>query len=102
MNWAMDSYRSDDLLEAVQRLIPIAEGAGLSMAGMALAWVLSQENLASAIIGASRPEQVYSNVEAIGVELSQDTLDVIDEALDDLPITEARRANFVQEGVKHR
>ncbi len=102
MNWAMDSYRSDDLLEAVQRLIPIAEGAGLSTATMALAWVLRQENLASAIIGASRPEQVYSNVEASGVELSQDTLDAIDEALGDLPITEARPANFVQEGVKHR
>jgi aryl-alcohol dehydrogenase-like predicted oxidoreductase len=102
MNWAMDSYRSDDLLEAVEQLIPIAEGAGMSMARMALAWVLRQENLASAIVGASRPEQVYSNVEASGVELSQDILDAIDEALGDLPITEARPANFVQGGVKHR
>ena len=90
MNWAMDRYRSDDVLEAVQRLVPIAEGAGLSMATMALAWVLRQENLASAIIGASRPEQVHSNVEASGVELSQDILDAIDEALGDLPVTEPR------------
>ncbi|HXF00472.1 MAG TPA: aldo/keto reductase family protein [Solirubrobacterales bacterium] len=102
MNWAMDSYRSDDLLEAVQRLVPIADGAGLRMATMALAWVLRQHNLASAIVGASRPEQVYSNVDASGVELSQDTIDAIDDALGDLPIAEARLANFVQEGVKHR
>jgi aryl-alcohol dehydrogenase-like predicted oxidoreductase len=102
MNWAMDRYRSDDLLEAVQRLVPIAEGAGMSMATMALAWVLRQENLASAIVGASRPEQVHANAEASGVRLSKGTLDAIDDALGDLPITEARLANFVQEGVKHR
>jgi aryl-alcohol dehydrogenase-like predicted oxidoreductase len=102
MNWAMDRYRSDDLLEAVQRLVPIADGAGLRMASMALAWVLRQANVASAIVGASRPEQVYSNVDASGVELSQDTIDAIDDALGDLPIAEARLANFVQEGVKHR
>ncbi|MFN8160898.1 MAG: aldo/keto reductase family protein [Solirubrobacterales bacterium] len=102
MNWAMDRYRSDDLLEAVQRLAPVAEGAGLSMATMALAWALRQENLASVIIGASRPEQVHSNAEAAGVELSQDSLDAIDRALGDLPITEPRLANFVTEGVRHR
>jgi aryl-alcohol dehydrogenase-like predicted oxidoreductase len=102
MNWAMDRYRSDALLEAVQKLVPIAEGAGLSMVTMALAWVLRQENLASAIIGASRPEQVHTDAEAAGVELSQDTLEAIDEALGDLPVTEARQANFVKEGVKHR
>jgi aryl-alcohol dehydrogenase-like predicted oxidoreductase len=102
MNWAMDRYRSDELFAAVQKLIPIAEGAGLSMATMALAWVLRQENVASAITGASRPEQVHANAEAAGVELSQDVLDAIDEALGDLPITEPRLANFVQEGVNHR
>jgi aryl-alcohol dehydrogenase-like predicted oxidoreductase len=102
MNWAMDRYRSDELLEAVQRLVPVAEGAGLSMATMALAWVLRQENVASAIVGASRAEQVHANVEASDVELSQDTLDAIDEALGDLAVTEARLANFAKEGVKHR
>ena len=102
MGWAMDRYRSDELLEAVQRLIPIAEGAGLTMPTMALAWVLRQENVASAITGASRPEQVDANAEAAGVELSRDVLDAIDEALGDLPITEPRRANFAEEGVKHR
>src|SRR4029078_7016715 len=93
-----DSYRSDDLLEAVEQLIPIAEGAGMSMARMALAWVLRQEKLASAIVGAPRPEQVYSNVEASGVELSQDILDAIDEALGDLPLTEAAPADPRQGG----
>jgi aryl-alcohol dehydrogenase-like predicted oxidoreductase len=102
MNWAMDRYRDDRVLEAVQRLVPVAEQAGLSMATMALAWVLRQENVASAITGASRPDQVFSNVEASGVELSQDTLDAIDEALGDVPVTEPLRANFVGEGVKHR
>jgi aryl-alcohol dehydrogenase-like predicted oxidoreductase len=102
MNWAMDRYRSDDLLEAVQRLIPVAEAAGLSMATLALAWVLRQENVASAIVGASRPEQVHANAEASGVKLSQDTLDAIDQALGELPVTEVRLANFAQEGVKHR
>jgi aryl-alcohol dehydrogenase-like predicted oxidoreductase len=102
MNWAMERYRSDDLLEAVQRLVPIADGAGLPMATMALAWVLRQENVASAIVGASRPEQVHANVEASGVELSRDTLDAIDDALGDLPVTGPRLANFAKEGVRHR
>jgi aryl-alcohol dehydrogenase-like predicted oxidoreductase len=102
MNWAMDRYTSDELLDAVQRLVPIAEQAGISMATMALAWCLRQQNLASVIIGASRPEQVFSNVEASGVELSQDILDAIDEALDGVTVSGPRLANFVGEGVRHR
>ena len=102
MNWAMDRYRSDDLLEAVQKLIPIAETAGVGMVQLALAWVLRQQNVASAIIGASRPEQVHDNVKASGVELSQDTLDAIDEALEGATVEGPQLANFVQEGVKHR
>jgi len=102
MGGMMDRYRSDQLLEAVQRLIPIAEQAGLSMAGMALAWCLRQDNLASVIIGASRAEQVHQNAEAAGLKLSQDTLDAIDEALDGVTVTEPRRANFAKEGVTHR
>ncbi len=102
MNWAMSRYMSDDVLEAVQKLVPIAEQAGLGMATMALAWCLRQQNLASVIIGASRPEQVFSNAEAAGVELSRDTLEAIDEALDGVAVTEPRLANFVGEGVKHR
>jgi aryl-alcohol dehydrogenase-like predicted oxidoreductase len=102
MGWAMDRYRDDEVLEAVQRMVPIAEGAGLSMVQLALAWILRRDQVASAIIGATRPEHVRSNVEASGVELSQDTLEAIDEALGDLPVTEPVRANFAEEGVKHR
>src|SRR5205085_4690730 len=102
MGWAMDRYLTDEVLEAVQRLVPIADGAGLSMVTMALAWVLREENVASAIIGASRPEQVHANAEASGVELSQDVLDAIDEALGDVVVRGPELANFVQEGVKHR
>ena len=102
MNWAMDRYRADDLIEAVQRLVPVAEQAGMSMATMALAWCLRQENLASVITGASRPDQVHANAEAAGTNLSQDILDAIDEALADVAVTEPRPANFVKEGVTHR
>jgi aryl-alcohol dehydrogenase-like predicted oxidoreductase len=102
MNWAMDSYRNDEVFEAVQRLVPIADQAGLSMVTMALAWCLRQDNLASVIIGASRPEQVHQNAEASGVKLSQDTLDAIDEALDGVIVSGPRLANFVREGVTHR
>ena len=72
------------------------------MVQLALAWVLRQENVASAIIGASRPEQVHANAEASGVELSQDVLDGVDEALDGVMITKPQLAAFAQEGVKHR
>lgn len=102
MGWAMDRYLTDEVLEAVQRLVPIAEGAGLSMVTMALAWVLREENVASAIIGASRPEQVHANAEASGVELSPDVLDAIDEALGDVVVRGPVLAAFVVEGVKHR
>jgi aryl-alcohol dehydrogenase-like predicted oxidoreductase len=83
MGGMMDAFRSDDVLEAVQRLRPIADGAGLSMAQVALAWVLREPNVASAIIGASRPEQVTDNCAASGVVLDDDTLAAIDAALGD-------------------
>jgi aryl-alcohol dehydrogenase-like predicted oxidoreductase len=78
-------YLRDDVLEAVQRLQPVAEQAGLTMAQLAVAWVLQNENVASAIIGASRPEQVHDNVKAAGVKLDADVLAAIDEALGDIP-----------------
>jgi aryl-alcohol dehydrogenase-like predicted oxidoreductase len=92
----------DDVLEAVHRLIPIAEGAGLSLAEMALAWILREPNVASAIIGASRPEQVHSNARASGVTLSADVLAAIDDVLGAVAVTGPRLAAFAQEGVKHR
>jgi 1-deoxyxylulose-5-phosphate synthase len=72
------------VLEAVERLRPVAEQAGLTMPQMALAWVLREPNVASAIVGASRPEQVHANASASGIVLSADTLAAVDEALGDL------------------
>jgi 1-deoxyxylulose-5-phosphate synthase len=69
------------VLEAVQRLVPVAEAAGLTMPQLALAWVLREGNVASAIVGASRPEQVHANASASGITLSPDTLAAVDEAL---------------------
>ena len=102
MGWAMDRYLTDEVLEAVQRLVPIAEQAGLTMAEMALAWVLREPNIASAIVGASRPEQVHLNAAAAGVELSADVLTAIDDALGEVVVEGPVLANFVREGVKHR
>ena len=73
----------DDVLEAVQRLRPIAEDAGLSLAQLALAWILRQPNVASAIIGATRPEQVTENAAAAAADLGDDVLHAIDDALGD-------------------
>ena len=76
----------DETLAAVQRLRPVAEQAGLTMSQLALAWVLRQDNVASAIIGATRPEQVHENTRAAGARLTPDTLDAVDEALGGVPV----------------
>jgi aryl-alcohol dehydrogenase-like predicted oxidoreductase len=81
MSRFIKQWLNDDILEAVQRLRPIADEAGLSMSQLALAWILRQPNVASAIIGASRPEQVHDNAAAAGVQLSDDTLAAIDDAV---------------------
>jgi aryl-alcohol dehydrogenase-like predicted oxidoreductase len=102
MGWAMDRYLTDEMLEAAQRLVPIAEDAGLSMATMALAWVLREADVASAIVGASRPEQVHANASASGIELSADVRAAIDEALGSAPVKEQTLAVGALTGVKHR
>ena len=81
---SMKQYLTDDVLTRVQQLRPIAEDLGLSMAQLSLAWVLANGNVAAAIIGATRPEQVHDNVAAAGVELSADVLARIDEVLGDV------------------
>ncbi|HTB71551.1 MAG TPA: aldo/keto reductase family protein [Solirubrobacteraceae bacterium] len=81
MSAFIDRLVAPPVLEAVQRLRPVAEEAGLTMAQLALAWVLRQPNVASAIVGASRPEQVHANASASGIVLGDDTLAAIDDAL---------------------
>jgi aryl-alcohol dehydrogenase-like predicted oxidoreductase len=102
MGDAMGLVMNDATLEAVERLRPVAEGAGLSLAELALAWVLRRPELASAIVGASRPEQVHANARASGIELTADTLDAIDEALADAPVKGPTLAPGARAGVTHR
>jgi aryl-alcohol dehydrogenase-like predicted oxidoreductase len=78
----------DDVLNAVSNLEPIAAEAGLSMAQLAVAWVLQNPNVSSAIVGASRPEQVTDNVAASGVVLEPAVLKAIDAALGDVVTTD--------------
>jgi aryl-alcohol dehydrogenase-like predicted oxidoreductase len=84
---------TDDVLGTVQRLKPLADQAGLSMAQLAVAWVLQNPNVSAAIIGASRPEQVYDNAKASGVKLDGDLLKAIDEIV--YPIAERDPAKTV-------
>jgi aryl-alcohol dehydrogenase-like predicted oxidoreductase len=88
MNHFMGSVDDDTLLERVQRLQPIADDLGITMAQLALAWVLREPNVASAIVGASRPQQVEDNAAASGTDLDAETLGRIDEALGDVVVYE--------------
>jgi aryl-alcohol dehydrogenase-like predicted oxidoreductase len=87
MNTFIDRLTEPRVLEAVERLRPVAEQAGLTMAQLALAWVLREPNVASAIVGASRPEQVHANASASGVTLNAETLVAVDAALGDIVVT---------------
>jgi aryl-alcohol dehydrogenase-like predicted oxidoreductase len=84
-------FLNDDVLTRVERLRPIADGLGLTMAQLAVAWVLQNPNVSSAIIGASRPEQVRDNVKASGVTLPADALRKIDEALGSVVVRDPAR-----------
>jgi 1-deoxyxylulose-5-phosphate synthase len=86
MSGFIDRLVEPRVLKAVQRLRPVADEAGLTMVQLALAWVLRQPNVASAIVGASRPDQVDANASASGIVLTADTLAAIDEALGDVVV----------------
>ncbi|MEO5744537.1 MAG: aldo/keto reductase family protein, partial [Terracoccus sp.] len=81
---AISSWMSDKTLTAVQNLKPVADEAGLTMAQLAIAWVLQNSNVAAALVGASKPEQVADNVKAAGVKLEADLMQKIDDALGDV------------------
>jgi aryl-alcohol dehydrogenase-like predicted oxidoreductase len=93
-------WMGDDVLKRVQELVPLAEEAGLSMAQLAVAWVLQNENVASAIIGASRPEQVIDNVAAAGVKLDAGLLSTIDDVLS--PVIQRDPAKTLDSSPKSR
>jgi aryl-alcohol dehydrogenase-like predicted oxidoreductase len=84
-------FLTDEVLSRVQAIQPIAESLELSMAQLAVAWVLQNDNVAAALIGASRPEQVSENVRAAGVRIPQDAMRRIDEVLGDIVETDPAR-----------
>lgn len=81
-------FLDDDVLTAVQKLVPIAQEAGLTMPQLAIAWVLQNKNVAAALVGASRPQQLEDTVKASGVTLDADTLAAIDAALSPVAVTD--------------
>ena len=84
-------FMNDDTLTRVQDLQPVADELDLSMAQLAVAWVLQNDNVAAALVGASRPEQVTENVRAAGVTIPAELMTRIDEVLGDLPETDGAR-----------
>jgi aryl-alcohol dehydrogenase-like predicted oxidoreductase len=77
-------WMDDDVLTRVQQLRPVADELGLTMAQLAVAWVLQNDNVSAALVGASRPEQVAENVKAVGVRIPAEAMTRIDEALGDV------------------
>lgn len=88
-------FMNDDVLTRVQKLKPIAESVDLSMAQLAIAWVLQNDNVATALVGASRPEQVGENVKAAGVKLDKSTMKAIDKALGKIVEKDPRKTDEV-------
>jgi aryl-alcohol dehydrogenase-like predicted oxidoreductase len=78
-------WMRDEVLTAVQNLKPIADGNGLTLAQLAVAWVLQNPNVSSAIIGATKPSQIKENIKASGVKLDSATMSAIDKVLGALP-----------------
>jgi aryl-alcohol dehydrogenase-like predicted oxidoreductase len=93
---------TDDTIAVVERLRPIAAEADMSLPEMALAWVLRRREVAAAIVGASRPEQIKANAKASGITLSPDLLTAIDEALGDTPLRGQTLTEGASEGITHR
>jgi aryl-alcohol dehydrogenase-like predicted oxidoreductase len=81
MGMFVGHWLTDDVLDAVERLRVVAAEAGVSMAQLALAWVLRDQNVASAIVGATRPEQLRDNCAAAGRVLDDDVLAAVDKAV---------------------
>jgi aryl-alcohol dehydrogenase-like predicted oxidoreductase len=86
----MAKYLTDEVLIQVQQLRPLADELGLTMAQFALAWVLQNPNVSSAIVGATTPEQITSNLGAVGVEIPTEIMAKVTEILRPVAITEPR------------
>ncbi|MET3468585.1 aldo/keto reductase family protein [Microbacterium sp. 1262] len=88
-------FLNDEVLTAVQKLKPIADEAGLTVAQLSLAWVLHNDNIAAALVGASRPEQLEDTVKASGVKLEQSAYDAINDALGGVAVTDPAETDTV-------
>lgn len=84
----IEKYMTDEALTAIQKLKPLAESLGLTMAQFGLAWVLANPNVSSAIVGASRPEQITDNVKAVGVEIPSEVMAQVDQILSGLIVSD--------------
>ena len=85
----IEKFMAEEVLIKVQNLKPLAEGLGVTMAQFALAWVLQNQNVAAAIVGATRPEQISSNIEAAGKQIPADVMKKVDEILAGSIITDS-------------
>jgi aryl-alcohol dehydrogenase-like predicted oxidoreductase len=84
----MGGFMAEEVLSAVQQLVPIAKELDLTLAQFALAWVLQNPNISSAIIGASKPEQVVANVKAVGVEIPKELMTRAEAILEPFVVTD--------------
>ena len=87
----ISGWMRDEVLIAVQNLKPIADGVGLSMSQLALAWALQNQNVSAVIMGATKPAQVKENAKASGVKLEHSVMQAIDAVLGDLPETDPKK-----------
>ena len=92
-------FMNDDILGRVQKLSPVADELGLTMAQLAVAWVLQNDNVSAAIVGASRPEQVVENVKAAGVQIPAELMKQIDDVLGDTRGARPRQDHGERTGV---
>lgn len=84
----IQKFMTDEVLNKVQQLKPLAEGLGLELAQFAVSWALQNQNVSAAIVGASRPEQITSNVRAAGVKIPADVMAQVDQILGDSIVTD--------------
>ena len=88
VNSFIQKQLTDDVLTRVQQLKPLADELGITMAQFALAWVLQNKNVTSAIVGATSPEQITSNIGAVGVEIPQEIMNKVTEILEPIIISD--------------
>ncbi|MEY3405960.1 MAG: hypothetical protein RLZZ556_32 [Actinomycetota bacterium] len=90
VNSFIQKWLSEDVLTRVQQLKPLADELGITMAQFALAWVLQNKNVSSAIVGATSPEQISSNIDAVGVEIPQEIMDKVTQILAPVIVSDPR------------